>query len=295
MDETQQLQKILEGLPEKLRQFINSGEWQTRLNSVLPKYSLTAEQTEAIIEEVRLSLLGITDPDDLPVAFQAMAEISPEQAENLAIDIENAVFAPVNNELGKLDPLSLDEYRARPEINAQLAKLPKDLQEIILATETADKIRAIGQKYQLHIDQMGALDEEINNVLFGISPANNLVRQIRIKLGLELPMAEAIARDLNDQIFLKIRESLQSLHEADEAIGATNEAIPNYGVETIPGSTLPTDQPAMANLPNREEVIADIEHPKEAGEASVFEQKMGKLFRIPREEVDLDPYLEKPK
>ncbi|MFH1170339.1 MAG: hypothetical protein V1704_02170 [Candidatus Vogelbacteria bacterium] len=295
MDETQQqLENIIDKLPEKLREFVRSGEWQIKLNSVLPKYSLATEQTEAIVEEVRLSLLGITDPDDLPVAFQAMAKITPEQAENLAIDIENDVFAPVNNELGKLDPLSLDEYRNGPEINEALAKLPKVLQEIIISTETADKIQAIGQKYQLHIDQMGALDEEINNVLFGILRADKLPEKIKTRLGVDQPTTDAIVHDLNDQIFLKIRESLQALHETTPSteLGASE---PNYGVETLPGSTLPADQPAMVNLPNREEVIDGIENPAKTPEASVFEQKMGKLFRIPREEVDLDPYLEKPK
>ena len=51
MDETQQqLETIIDKLPDKLREFIRSGEWQIKLNTVLPKYSLTAEQTEAIVE-----------------------------------------------------------------------------------------------------------------------------------------------------------------------------------------------------------------------------------------------------
>lgn len=178
------------------------------------------------------------------------------------------------------------------QLNERFWQLPESLREAMIAVETASTVVAIGKKYQLHVDQIGELADEIGLVMLGLARAEDFVTHIIARLGLDRVVAEAIAREVNDQIFLKIRESLQTLHRAPEAVEASKN---NYGVETIPNSTLPAEQPAMANLPNREEVIDGIENPKATKEDSIFEQKMGKLFRIPREEVDLDPYLEKPK
>ena len=177
------------------------------------------------------------------------------------------------------------------QLGEKFAKLPEEVQEAIIAVETAETVSRIGAKYALHIDQVGELADEIGLVMLGLNRPNDFVTHIIARLGLDRAVAEAIAREVNDQIFLKIRESLQALPEAGEDTEA-NEAI--GGVEPIPASppppeTLPTD------LPNRDEIIDGIENPKATPADTVFEQKMEKLFRIPREEVDLDPYLEKPK
>ena len=299
MDQTKkQLKDAFDKLPEKLRQYVVVSDWENKLRDILVTQNLTEEQKVEINNEALLALLGVTDPDDLALALRTTAKLSDGQSEQLAQEIGEKIFSPAEDELLELDPINIEDYAAYQALpvgtKEALQKLPDDLRKIILSTETADKIQAIGQKYNLHIDQMGALDEEVHNVLFGVSSPSKLTEQIKNRLGIEQSAADKITYDLNEQIFLKIRESLQALHETNEATEA-NEAI--GGVEPIPASpappeTLPTD------LPNRDEIMDGIEHPKDTPaikEDSVFEQKMGKLFRIPREEVDLDPYLEKPK
>lgn len=283
----EQLKEILTQLPERLRQYITNGDWENKLRAILVAENLAEEQNVEIIDEVLLVLLGITDPDDLPLALRTVAELSKEQSERLAKEFSDKILSSLEDELLELNPISIDDYRSGlPEINSALAKLPKVLQEVITSADTENKIQTIGQKYQLHIDQIGTLDEEVNNVLFGISPTNELVQKIKERLGLDQTTTDAIAREVNEQIFLKIRESLQALH--NEPIATDS----NYGVEMLPS----TNAPATAGgVPDKEEVIDGIENPAKTPEDSVFEQKMGKLFRIPREEVDLDPYLEKPK
>lgn len=179
----------------------------------------------------------------------------------------------------------------REQLGERFEQLPENVQEAIIAVETAKIVSNIGNKYALHIDQTGELADEIGLMMLGLTRPNEFVTHVIARIGLDRAVAEAIAREVNEQIFLKIRESLQALHEnapADE------KKEKNYGVETIPGPGLASQTGAGAgDLPNREEVIADIEHPKETPADTVFEQKMGKLFRIPREEVDLDPYNEK--
>ena len=178
----------------------------------------------------------------------------------------------------------------KEQLGERFEQLPENVQEAIIAVETAKVVSEVGNKYALHIDQVGELADEIGLVMLGLTKPTDFVTHTIARIGLDRAVAEAIAREVNDQIFLKIRELLQALHP-DETAGTTPES--NYGVETISGPKLLTDQPAQVNLPNREEVIDGIENPAKTPEGSVFEQKMGKLFRIPREEVDLDPYNEK--
>ncbi len=159
--------------------------------------------------------------------------------------------------------------------------------------DSTNNIRAIGNKYALHVDQIGELGDEIGLVMLGLTKTGDFVTHLIARLGLDRPVAEAIAREVNEQIFLKIRESLQALHnEPASAQGSGEAGDANYGVEMLPSTNAPA---AAGGVPDKEEVIDGIENPAKTPEDSVFEQKMGKLFRIPREEVDLDPYLEKPK
>ena len=176
------------------------------------------------------------------------------------------------------------------QIVEQYKRLPQDLKEAIDMLDPAGILGEIGQKYVLHNDQIGILADQTAMVIIGFVRPENFVTNLIARLGLDRAVAEGIAREVNEQIFLKIRESLQALHEG-------NKDNSNYGVEMLPNAnplTPATTLGAGETVPNKKEVIDGIEHPKEAREENVFEQKMGKLFRIPREEVDLDLYNEKP-
>jgi len=173
------------------------------------------------------------------------------------------------------------------QIENQYQTLPNEIKEAMLKIETADIVRTIGNKYALHVDQVGELADEIGLVMLGLTRPNEFVTHIIARIGVDHIVAEAIAKEVNEQIFLKIRESLQEL-PGDSAVTKLNGDVEPIPASPPPPETLPTD------LPNRDEIIDGIENPKTTKEDTVFEQKMGKLFRIPREEIDLDPYNEKP-
>ncbi|MEK7622179.1 MAG: hypothetical protein AAB415_03290 [Patescibacteria group bacterium] len=180
------------------------------------------------------------------------------------------------------------------QLEEKYRSLPEVLKETMAGIETAETISGIGKKYQLHIDQIGELADEIGLVMLGLVKTEDFVKHLIIRLGLEQAVAEAMTREVNEQIFLKIRESLQALSASVRPLADSGEtSMPSDRVETI--ASLPPPETAAIDLPKREEILDDIENPKATEEDSIFEQKMGKLFRIPREEVDLDPYLEKPK
>lgn len=161
--------------------------------------------------------------------------------------------------------------------------LPEEIQDVMASMDSTYAIRTIGQKHQLHIDQIGELADAVGLVMLGLEKTDKLLSNIQTRLKIDQTTANAIAREVNEQIFLPIRESLQKLHE--------NKA-PD-GVETIQ-TPAPTPPQSAGELPDKDKLLDEIEHPAKTPQDTVFEKKLGQLFRIPREEVDLDPYQEKP-
>lgn len=180
----------------------------------------------------------------------------------------------------------------REELEQKYQKLPEDLKEAIIGVKTAETIYDTGQKNALHVDQIGELADEVGLAMLGLTKTEDFVNHIKNRLQIGQTTAEQITREINEQIFLPIRESLMKLHSAsaNEANEAREAAS---GVETIqtPG---PSTALGASDLPDKDKLLDEIENPAQTPQDTVFEKKLGQLFRIPREEVDLDPYLEKP-
>lgn len=98
----------------------------------------------------------------------------------------------------------------------QFKKLPKDIQDAILAVDLRSKMQFITKKNNLHIDQAEALENEAVFVLLGLEHPSSLVANIAKHAEVAKEKAEAIAEDLNREIFLKVRDSLKKIFEERE-------------------------------------------------------------------------------
>lgn len=88
--------------------------------------------------------------------------------------------------------------------------LPKTLREAISSIETADNIQEIGEKYKLHIDQVGKLGSETGLVMLGFTRPYLFPAKVAQALNIPREEASKIAQDINDKIFSQIREFIQS-------------------------------------------------------------------------------------
>lgn len=100
------------------------------------------------------------------------------------------------------------------ELNEIFDKLPEALKDAIVSVDNARIIGEIGKKYNLHIDQTGEVAEEVGLVLLGLTHPTEFVSQLTKKVGIDRVVASQIASDINDRIFLKVRELLKSLQVA---------------------------------------------------------------------------------
>jgi len=127
--------------------------------------------------------------------------------------------------------------------------LPADVKAAITSPEIANKIQEIAQNHKLHLDQAGILEEEISLVMLGINHPDNFVNKIEERLGLPTEEAVGLAVDVNDEVFMSIRESLMKMHGEDQDAG---EEIHN-GPAEAPVET--------AEFASKDDILKEIENP----------------------------------
>lgn len=101
------------------------------------------------------------------------------------------------------------------EVKQKFDSLPQDVKALVYSSHMSSTLQAIGTKYQLHIDQVGTLEAETADVMTGFSKLEDFVTNLRESLSIEQPVAENIAKEINEGLFLKIRESMKSLQSSD--------------------------------------------------------------------------------
>src|SRR3989339_1900858 len=95
-------------------------------------------------------------------------------------------------------------------------KLPEDLKEAILGVESTDIMRIIGEKYKLTIDKIGKMVGEAGYVMLGVTHPNEFIGNLTDRLEVDKEKARAIAGEINEQVFKKVRESLRKIHNMRE-------------------------------------------------------------------------------
>ena len=101
-----------------------------------------------------------------------------------------------------------EQYR---EQYKNLSPVVKDFME---SEETIDNILKIGGKYNLHIDQLNILNEEVSSILHGLEKLSTFHSNLRKYLGVSEDIANLITYDLNQDIFSKIRKELEKMSDS---------------------------------------------------------------------------------
>jgi len=104
----------------------------------------------------------------------------------------------------------------KEQIQSRYDKLPADIKQAIDSVDTTNTVVDIGQKYDLMYDQISELVDEVGLTMIGITPeavfVNNIARRMQVDMG----KAMLIAKDINKEIFDKMRDSLKKIEGLDE-------------------------------------------------------------------------------
>jgi hypothetical protein len=166
------------------------------------------------------------------------------------------------------------------QLQEQFEKLPKDLQNAVSSTSVHDSIVGIGNKYGLHVDQLGEMVDLVGLIMLGLSPSKDFVANFSRETGVRSDVATSIAEDINKEVFDKIRSSMRMIESQEESTEDTmvnkseaknNQAISDLeraGGFTIEHSGQNGNGGAPINLPgaeevteSREDLVAGIEDP----------------------------------
>jgi hypothetical protein len=95
--------------------------------------------------------------------------------------------------------------------------LPKNVKRAMYSLNIHDIVKSITDKHKLHIDTAGILDDEIMFAIIGITKVSDFIRNLKAQLKLPDEKVNAIAKDVNEKIFLPIRESLKKAGDSSPA------------------------------------------------------------------------------
>jgi hypothetical protein len=139
------------------------------------------------------------------------------------------------------------KMHSKEEIERQLASLPEDIKKFLYSLDFDVLIQQISVKNRLHIDQMAMLAAETNEVMTGFAKPEDFVSNLEKTLQIDRALAESIAKDTNEQIFAKIRESMKKASQPPASVAAATPKPSQLPTATVsvtpmssPTSKLPT-------------------------------------------------------
>lgn len=97
------------------------------------------------------------------------------------------------------------------QIQERFESLPTDIQTVISGAETARRLEEIGRQRGLRIDGIGVLIEYSGLVMLGLVKSAEFVSHLSKQLAISREQAEAIAVDVDTQVFSRIRNSLREV------------------------------------------------------------------------------------
>ena len=157
---------------------------------------------------------------------------------------------------------------SKEQIQERYNKLPADIREAIDSVSTTNAVVDIGQKYDLMYDQISELVDEVGLTMIGITPEAMFVNNIARRMQVDMGKAMLIAKDINKEIFDKMRDSLKKIEGLDEE--GFNEEIGNTAPEK--------PQPGQGE----ETMMTDVEKAQQKSVISAVEKAGG--FIIDKQE-----------
>lgn len=97
-------------------------------------------------------------------------------------------------------------------LEEQYTKISEDLREALSSVEIIKSIELISKTNGLMLDQAEELADHIGLIVLGLERTESFNETIAKKLNINKEKADIITRQVNDLVFLKVRESLKKFH-----------------------------------------------------------------------------------
>lgn len=134
-------------------------------------------------------------------------------------------------------------------IQQQMEKLPPEVRTAITSPDLRKKLKEVGDRNKLHIDQLGILEDETVLVMMGLEDPNNFLDNLVKQVHIERSVAEKVEHEIGEQIFMPIREAMKKFMAAEQPIIGAGENIQNTPVSKLPPIAPRQMTPEASSLP----------------------------------------------
>ena len=142
------------------------------------------------------------------------------------------------------------------QLRKKYLELPEDLREAIFSIDSATVIQQIGKKHNLTVYQLGQLANDVGLVMLGLLPPREFIPRLQKDIEIDAEKARGIAKEVNEKIFAKIRESLKKVYKIGEESGKEEGRVETSPIKDVSGQKVPgiKEAPAAENSPSQPSV-----------------------------------------
>lgn len=135
------------------------------------------------------------------------------------------------------------------QYNKVFWKLPQEIRDLVSSFDTTKHIQIVGQKHNLHIDQIGSLVDTTLDVMMGMIATKDFINELQDALQIGALEASVIARDVDENIFRPIKETMTHLYAGRAPYKPSSSLVQYYEEDE--------EHPAL----NKEILLKEIEDP----------------------------------
>ena len=119
------------------------------------------------------------------------------------------------------------------QIQESYNKLPEELRKVVDSPDIHNKIRNIGDKHFLMLDQIGSMADQVGLVILGLAKASDFVKDLSERTSIDEQEAREIAEDINKEVFDVIRTKMRLAEESEEKNPLPSTGQPSTSVSAI--------------------------------------------------------------
>jgi len=169
---------------------------------------------------------------------------------------------------------------SQKELQQAFENVPEEVKEAVTSVKVAEKLRAIGSRFTLHIDELGELGSETGLLMLGLAHPSVFVDNIARRLKVSRDRAAEIGRAVNEEIFRPIREELKGIYGIKNHPTSTT----SVNTETSKGNMQKMGRPTneFGEKTETDKIIKDTGSPPSGG---ITASKLSGVVRLAKEET----------
>jgi hypothetical protein len=132
--------------------------------------------------------------------------------------------------------MDTDDQHVQDVLKERFVALPKVVQDAITSADIEKHLRELANIHKLHLDQWGALENEVMLAILGIQRMEDLEQHIKAEVGLDDATAHALAEDISRIVFAPVRQELERSLKSPDAIAATTTGVEDMRTQVLASS-----------------------------------------------------------